>query len=186
MYLVDNLEHIEKYLIWAKKKYNVEYKKYPHFMLPTYFNNSYYKLHNNKKVPNIKLADIEEQAKQDFNCQWVVYGSKKSDSLNRRLMLKTYLLEAINLETKKIYPLTDWKKEHCLKYIKANKLPMPISYGHENSKSSGVGIDAQTLLFCKKYYPNDYEKILKVFPFLEVTIIQPIEKNESTKQISEI
>lgn len=186
MYLVDNLEHTEKYLVWAKKKYGVEYKKYPHFMLPTYLNGSFFKFHNNKKVPNIRLGDIEEKAKQDFNCDWVITGIKKSDSMNRRLMLKTYLLEAINLEGKKAYPLTDWKKEHCIKYIKQNKLPQPISYGHENNKSAGVGIDANTLSFCKKYYPKDYEKILQVFPFLEVTLMQPIEKNETNQQISEV
>lgn len=185
MYLVDNLEHTEMYLKWAAAKYGVDYKKYPHFMLPTYLNGSFFRFHGNTEVPNIKLADIEAQAKLDFNCEWIVYGMKKSDALNRRLMLKTYFMEAICFPTKKVYPLTDWKKGHCLQYIKQHKLPQPIEYGEDNSRSAGVGINAATLKFCKKYYPNDYKKILEVFPFLEVLLVQPVEQNEH-KQVSEI
>jgi len=84
-------------------------------------------------------------------------------------------MEAVSLNTKKIYPLTDWKKGHCLQYIKQQKLPNTINYGNSKSNSSGVGFTKDVMEFCKKYYPEDYKKILNVFPFLDILIIQPIQ-----------
>ena len=168
MYLVPELEHIEKYVTWAEKKYNVKAKKYPHWMLSQYFNDNYFTFHHNNDVPNIKLSDIEDKAKIDFNCEWIINGAKKSDSLNRRLMLKTYFMQSINLTSKKAYPLSDWKKGDCLTYIKQKKLPMPISYS--KGKSSGADLEVNFLKFCKEKYPKDYQKIINQFPFAETII----------------
>jgi len=169
MYLVEGLGHVEKYIDWAEKKYNVKSKRYPHFMLSQYFNDNFCRFHE-KKVPVIKLGDIETQARNDFNCDWIINGSKQADSLNRRLMLKTYFMNAINLDSKKAYPLSYWNKAMCLAYIKQHRLPMPINYG-EKSNSSGVDLEYKCLKYLRDNYPDDYEKILKVFPFAETLII---------------
>jgi 3'-phosphoadenosine 5'-phosphosulfate sulfotransferase (PAPS reductase)/FAD synthetase len=174
MYFVKDLEHIEKYITWAEKKYNVKVKKYPHWMLSQYFNDNYYRLHSTEKVANIKLIDIETKAKKDFGCEWIFNGMKKADGLNRRLMLKTWFMEAINLKSKRACPLTDWKKGDCVQYIKQFKLPMPIAYNKKNS--SGADLNADFLLFCKEKYPKDYEKVLKQFPFAEVILINNANK----------
>ena len=168
MYFVPELEHIEKYVTWAEKKYNVKVKKYPHWMLSQYFNDNYFTFHYNNEVPNIKLGDIENKAKIDFNCEWIINGAKKSDSLNRRLMLKTYFMQSINLSSKKAFPLSDWKKGDCLSYIKQKKLPMPISYG--TGKSNGADLNLEFLTFCKEKYPNDYRKIINQFPLAETIL----------------
>ncbi len=183
MYFVDGLEHVEKYVRFAEKKYNIKSNKYQHWMVSGYLNNHYYCLHTNsegkKEVPTIKLGDIETLAKKDFGCEWIVSGMKQSDSLNRRLMLKTYFMNAINLEQKKAYPLTDWNKAMCLSYIQHHNLPIPIDYGSK-TKSSGVNLEYDCLNYLKKHYPNDLQAIFKVFPFAE-TILLNGNPNEQIK-----
>jgi len=180
MYLVKGLEHVEKYCDWAEKKYKVECRKYPHFVLSQYFNDNFLRFHE-KPVPIIKLGDIEAQAKKDFNCDWIITGIKQSDSLNRRLMLGTYFLKAINLDAKRAYPLSEWSKSMCLSYIKQNRLPAPIEYT-KGSKSSGVDLNFDCLSYLKLNYPKDLEKIIKVFPFAEVQILN----GSQNKQIPKI
>ena len=169
MYFVDELNHVEKYLKYAQHKYSVEYKKYPHWMVCQYYNDNFYRFHSEKKVPNIKLIDIENQARADFDCQWIVSGIKKNDSLNRRLMLGTYFMDCIDLKGHRAYPLSEWKKGDCLAYIKQKRLPMPVQYAKTNS--SGVDLKPEVLLWCKKHEPEDYAKIIKQFPFAETLII---------------
>lgn len=169
MYFVEGLEHVEKYLDWAKKKYGVQVMKYPHWMLTQYYKDNYYRFHTNEEFQNIKLGDIENAARKDFGCQWIVSGMKQNDSLNRRLMLKTYFMEALYLDGKRAYPLSTWKKQECLSYIKFKKLPMPISYTASNS--SGVDLNKDVLLWIKEHYPDDLRKILEVFPFAETLIL---------------
>jgi 3'-phosphoadenosine 5'-phosphosulfate sulfotransferase (PAPS reductase)/FAD synthetase len=167
MYFVPGLRHIENYVAWAEKKYGCKVKMYPHWMLSQYYNDNYFRFHSNP-VAVLKLKDIEAKAKYDFNCDWIVSGIKKADSLNRRLMLNTYLMSSINLDGKKAYPLAEWNKAECMAYIRTNRLPKPISYKNENS--SGADLNKDFLLFCKAKYPNDYKKILVQFPFAETII----------------
>lgn len=168
MYLVDGLEHVEKYLVWAKKKYNVEYKKYPHWVLSQMINDNQFRFHSNLEVDNITLGDVENLARKDFNCKWIVNGMKKADSMNRRLMLNTYFMQAINLKSHIAYPLSTWRKADCLNYIKQNKLPFPIAYNKKNS--SGADLNYDFLSFCKSNYPEDYKKVIKQFPFAETIL----------------
>lgn len=167
MYFVPGLEHIEKYVRWAENKYNVKCNKYPHWMLSQSFNDNYYRFHSEPISP-IKLADIENKVRADFNCDWIVSGVKQNDSLNRRLMLRQMFMEAIDLNHKKVYPLTDWSKQQCLTYIKSKNLPKPIAYNNKNS--SGADLDKDFLIFCKEKYPSDYKKILIQFPFAETIL----------------
>ena len=171
MYFVKNLEHIDQYLNWARKKYNVEIAEFPHFMLSQYLSDNYYTLHTHNEVKEYKQADIEEMARQHFKCDWVVSGIKASDSMVRNFMMKSYLLNSIEPNTKHAYPLSQWKKGHVVAYIKQNRLPTPISYETVNNKSAGMDLDGEVLLFLKRKYPNDYKKVLEIFPLAELLVM---------------
>jgi len=182
MYLVDGLKHVERFVDWAQKKYKVPVKKYQHWIVSHYVRDNHYRFHTNEESPLLKLSDIEIKACEDFGVKWVVNGIKQSDSMNRRLQLKTLFLHSIEPRTHKCYPLSSWKKSDCLAYIKQHRLPTPVNYGM-GSKSSGVDLNENVLKWLQVHEPEDLKKILKVFPLAE-TLLIPIE-NEP-KQISEI
>lgn len=187
MYFVKELVHQQNILKYPEIKYkNCIVHQYPHWMVSHYIRNSYCQFHNSKyyikKTPIVKLSDIEERARKDTGAEWIFSGWKKSDSFQRNIILHSYKYDAINEKTKKIYPLSFWKKQEVLSYLKNNRIIMPIEYS--TSKSNGIDLSLNVLLFLKSNYNEDYNKILKLFPFAE-GIVYEYEYTKS-KQISEI
>ena len=182
MYMVKGLEHIDKYLNYARDKYKVEVLELPHFNLTSYINSSYYTFPRKEPLPVIKQVDVERAARKHFNCEWVVYGSKASDSMIRNFMMKSYLLNSIHDNSKHAYPLSAWKMADVVDYNKKNNLPTPINYDVK-TRSSGLGLDGKVLLYLQKNYPQDLKKILEVFPFAEALIYETTNATNQTPKI---
>lgn len=162
MYFVPDLSHINKYLNWAKAKYpNIRVEQIPHWNL-TYILRSGMYCVPNPKVKLLNLSDIEKSMRLKYGIDYVFYGMKKSDSMNRRLMLNTY----INYENMgKVYPLADWTQKDIIAYMKRQRLPEPIRYSKK--ASGGVGFNLECFLWLRENQPDDLQKILKAFPMSE-------------------
>lgn len=163
MYFVKGLEHIEKYVKYAESFENVEVVQYPHWILSTIHKEGLYCIANSK-LKKLKLSDIVNAAKKDTGIDFVFLGMKQSDSMNRRLMLKTYDHQAINYKTSIVYPLSVWSKKDVLAYIKMHRLPSPINYGVKGSKSSGMFFNEEVFDYLRKNYPGDLERIYSIYP----------------------
>lgn len=168
MYFVKGLEHTDMFLRDALRRYkNVTVIQKPHWNLTYVHRNGIYCESN----PDIKLKtikDIDKEVREQTGIEWVFYGMKKADSLQRRVMLMGYEQEAINRGTQKAYPLSLWKNKEVLKYIRANNLPEPISYGKK--ASNGVGFTLDCLLWLRANYPEDLERIYKSYPMSKVIL----------------
>ena len=108
------------------------------------------------------------------------YGMKQSDGMNRCLMLRGYENEAIS-NTNKVYPLSKWKKSDVMAYIKAKKLPEPISYN--KNKSQGLTFLPEVFDYLPRHYPQDLEKIYKVFPLSRNILLRYDEEKRAAAQI---
>ncbi len=169
MYFIPGLEHIERYVRFSEKKYNnIEFIQTPHWCL-TYIHKIGFFCVANPKIKLLKLADVMESARLKTGIQTIVLGSKQADNMNRRIMLRTYEKQAIS-HTGVVYPLSKWKDKDVLKYIQANKLPMPIRYG--NKRSNGVGFDIEVFVYLQKHYPKDLEAIFKAYPLSEKILFE--------------
>lgn len=172
MYVVKDLEHINRYINYAKVKYpNIKFIQIPHFAVFSYKKNGYLgcKQEDIKKMYN--LADLTDIVRRQYGIDWVFYGFKQSDSMNRRLMLKTYEAEAINYEQKKCYPLSYYKNADILAYIEKKGLVKPESYG--KAQSSGTNItDINYLLWLRENFPNDLKKIITEYPLVERSLFE--------------
>lgn len=167
MYIVRDLSHINRYINYSINKYpNVTFVQIPHFAVYSYIKNGYmgHKLNHEQKLYSMdKLTEI---IREKYNIEWAFFGFKMSDSLNRRCMLKTYDMHAINEKTKKCYPLSEYKNKEVLNYIKKEDLVRPEKYG--KSQSSGTDIsDINYLLFLRNKYPSDLNKVLTEYPLAE-------------------
>lgn len=63
------------------------------------------------------------------------------------------------------YPLADWTQKDILSYMRQNGLPEPVRYSLK--ASSGVGFNLDCMLWLEKNYPQDLQRIYKVFPMAE-------------------
>lgn len=167
MYVVKDLEHITYYMHYINKKYpKARIIQIPHFSVFSYIKTGHLGYRQNEKQRLYNLADLTDNIREKINIEWVVFGFKQSDSMNRRVMLRTYQDEAINEKNKKVYPLSSYKNSDIIEYIKAEKLITPEKYG--NSQSSGTDInDLNYLLFLRNHFPNDLKKVISEFPLVE-------------------
>lgn len=176
MYLVKGLEHQMVYYDYAKKKYpNIEFIQVPHYGVYSYIKYGYLGHAQNPKQRLWTLSDITEKLREHFGVEWACYGFKQSDSLNRRLMLRSYSdgKEAISWKTKKFYPLSTYKNGDCMEYIMKNHLKMPQFYGVKGGQSNGLALDdPQLYIWLQENYPNDLETIYKSFPMARMVLMK--------------
>ena len=181
MYLVKDLEHIMRYYNYAKAKYpNIEFVQVPHYALFNYIKTGYMGIRQNTKQRQWTLSDITDKLREKIGVEWACYGFKQSDSLNRRLMLRSYTdgKEAINWKTKKFYPLSTYKNKEIMDFILDHRLKNPEVCG-TNKQSSGVDIeDIEYQKYLKELYPSDLEKIYKVFPMARIVMLKANNKEE--------
>jgi len=170
MFFVKDLDHINKYITFSEKTYsNAWFIQAPHWNL-TYIHRSGLYCKPNPNIKLKKLSDVNEAIRLTTGIEYSFYGMKQADNMNRRIMLRGYENEAISEKTRNVYPLSKWYDKDVLKYIKKNRLPMPIQYGKK--QSNGVGFDIDVFLYLKKNYPQDLEKILKAYPLSEKLLFE--------------
>ena len=169
MYFVKGLDHIERWIKWAQAKYpNAEFIQVPHWNL-TYILRSGLYCVANPNVKTMKLADVVKSMRLKYDIQYCFLGMKKADGMNRRLMLKGY--EENGYENNGlVYPLADWTQKDILSYMRQRNLPEPVRYSLK--ASSGVGFNEDCLLWMRKNYPQDLEKIYRVFPMAERVLFE--------------
>ena len=174
MYFVKDLEHINRWIGWVKAKYPaIEFVQVPHWNL-TYILRSGLYCVPNPKVKLLKLADVVKAMQLKYGIQYAFLGMKKADGMNRRLMLNGY--QANDYENNGlVYPLAEWNQRDILAYMKQNGLPEPIRYSLK--ASSGVGFNLDCFLWLEKNFPQDLQRIYKVFPMAERILWEHHNKN---------
>lgn len=168
MYTVKDLEHINRYIAWAKRKYpKARFIQIPHYGIYAWIKVGYMGCRQNPKQRKYTLADLNEKVRERTGIDWTFLGFKQSDSMNRRLMLKGYDREAICEKSRKVYPLSSYKNTDVLAYIERNHLITPEAYGGEHQSSGSDINDIHYLLWLRENYPGDLQKIYSQFPMVE-------------------
>jgi len=186
LYTVPNLSFIESKLRWAERKYGVKIRQYPHPDLADALRTSAYRLPSNigRSVNAYRYSDVDRAVRYDTGIDWLAYGWKRIDSLERRGVLANIELHALEPRSPRVYPLANWSHKEVLAYIKHNKLIKPdLMNGRMMSGVSFVGDDLQ---WVKENHPDDFARIKRFFPAVEVSIIRFNEIQERKKQQREI
>lgn len=164
MYFVPGLEHIERWVNWAKARYpKMEFMQIPHWNLSFILRGGLYCVPN-PKIKLIKLADVVKAVRLKTGIDYVFLGMKKADSMNRRLMLKGYEAQ-MYINNMQAYPLADWTQKDVLAYMKQRGIPEPVRYSLKASSGTGFNIDC--FLWLRENYPQDLKRIYRVFPMSE-------------------
>lgn len=176
MYFVKDLDHINGWIRWVKKKYpKVEFMQVPHWNLTYILRGGLYCVPS----PKVKLWNLSktiEALRLKTNCYYVFLGMKKADGMNRNLMLKGY--ESNGYENKGlVYPLASWTQKDVLAYMKHKRLPQPVRYS--SKAGGGVGFSKETFTWLEKHYPQDLQKIYKVFPMSERILFEENYKQDN-------
>lgn len=181
MYITKGLEHINRYISWAQAKYtNATFVQVPHYAVSSYVKYGFLGCKQNPKQRIVTLAEITDLARRKIGIEWAFFGFKKSDSLNRRVMLGTYEKEAVCEKSKKCYPLSTYKNAEVLAYIERNGLIKPERYGTHQSAGTAVN-DIGYLLWLRENFPNDLKKVIATYPLTERILFEHDYKTETER-----
>lgn len=174
MYIVPNLDFANKYIYWTQRKYGVKFIQTPHFAVYSYIKYGFMGMKQDPTQRLHTLSDIDKYVKEKTGIEWSCYGMKQNDSLNRRLQLRTYELEGVCIPTKKIYPLTHWTNKDCQNYIKAHNLMQnELTLLKTRGQSTEMSVNNLSyLLFSRERYPEDYKKIVEMYPLAASLVFQ--------------
>lgn len=158
LYIYKGLKIRENVLKYYEKQYKIKIDQYPQFDV------SYM-----KRTKKLKQADIETFIRNKYNIQYLAYGYRKNESLERRGILK-YVKNGIDEKYNKLYPVADWSEKDIFKYIKLNKLVLPIDY---NYGFRDINIfKGNSLLWLYNNFREDYETIKKQYPLIEGELLR--------------
>lgn len=167
MYVVKNLKHINRYLNYSVVKYpNARFVQIPHYVVFSYIKYGYMGMEKNPNQKQYGLAQLTDMVRERYDIGWAFFGFKQTDSMNRRLMLRTYENNSINRLQRKCYPLSEYKNSDVMRYIHTHGLVIPESY--DKRQSCGTDItDINYLLYLRNQFPADLQKVLNTYPLVE-------------------
>lgn len=119
--------------------------------------------------PKSNYTETEREARAKTGTRWVVYGYRKTDSMERRAMLSGNEIDA---KTHRIYPIADWSPNHAFGYCKEHKLPLPIVYRHGFHNIDTV--KGEAALYIYNNYPDDWRKVEEQLPWAKAILLQAI------------
>jgi phosphoadenosine phosphosulfate reductase len=119
-----------------------------------------------KNIKSLSVKDIDEHVREQSGFEWIISGEKAHDSIVRRAMLKK--CRGVDERRKRCFPLTAWSTSTVFNYVKRNKIFLPSDYGMFGNSFGKLWYEELSQI--KKHYPDDYQKILEVFPYAESAI----------------
>lgn len=164
MYLVRGLEFQERTLRWYERKYGNEIIRVPHFENSNLMKYGAYRDYDDN-VPITTINDTYDYVRDMTGAEWIADGERITDSIVRRAMIKHS--GAIDVKRKVFHPVANWHKDDVLKYIQYKQLYL----SREQTKIgfSLASLDGRELSIIHEMYPNDYQKILEIFPFADAS-----------------
>lgn len=160
MYLCPNLEFQEETLRWYENRYGLEIIRIPHFEVSTFLRWGSFR-DPDYSVQEVNINDTYEYLRNKTGIHWIAAGERISDSTIRRAMIKHS--GTTDAKRGRFYPVANWTKSDILKYIRMHKLKLP-----KDSRELGFSFRSlmgKELSVIKNVYPDDYQKILDMYPF---------------------
>lgn len=167
LYIVPNLSFEEKTMRWYEEKYDIQIRRIPHPQATTYLHYGFFTGFD-PFFPVISSNDVSDYLRGETGIKWIAGGERIADSMWRRGFMKKS--GSIDYQRGRIYPISEWLKKDVLDYIKFHKL-----YLGADSRKLGYSwrsLQGDELVKIKYYFPDDYERILHLYPMAEAEVIK--------------
>lgn len=160
MYICPDLSFQERTLEWYEKKYQTEIIRLPHMDVSEFYHYGSFRIAD-PTFPIVSINDIYQYVRLQTDTWWIAAGERIDDSIVRRAMMKKS--GSIDVQRGRFYPVSAWKKKEIIEYIKFHNL-----YLGQDSRKLGFSFKSlwgKELAMLKHYFPQDYEKVLRLYPF---------------------
>jgi phosphoadenosine phosphosulfate reductase len=121
-----------------------------------------------EKLPDIDLKTGYAYAMEVCGAQVCATGMKDADGLPRRHFFANIRDGGNPFWNRLVHPIREWNKRDVLDYLKANGIPIPEA--EPGAVTTGVGLVHDALCWLHDKHPNDFQKLLKWYPYAEAAI----------------
>lgn len=166
MYQVRGLSFQESILRYYEDKYGIPIHRIPHFELSQWLRYGLFR-HCDFDCPIVSVKETYDYMRENTDIWWIAAGERIADSVWRRAMIKSS--GTIDPKRGRFFPIAEWSKADVMAYIKQRNLRV----GAESSRLgfSFRSLMGRDLLKIQKYFPQDYARIRRWFPLVDVSII---------------
>lgn len=176
MFTVPNLAFIETGLRYYEDFFNTKIYRVPQPGLNARINTFTYASPEFKNflikydilMPEFSRDDIRDMLAEFLGLKeqayWTATGVSAHDNIARRMMAHKH--GAINRKRKVFYPLIDYKKLDVVAALHDAKIKLPYEYTFLGRSFDGIAFEY--IYGVRQEFPEDYKKLLEVYPMLEV------------------
>ena len=157
MYFCKGLEFEERILRYYEKRFLVKIIRIAHPDVQ-------FMKRSRTKQKRISISDLEKYIRQEFKSDYIAYGFRKDESLQRRGQL-AHLDGGVDYKYKKVFPVAEWSAKHMNGWIRKEKLLLPpeYKYGFRDINS----FKGESIEYIYNNYPEDYQRIIKSYPDMQ-------------------
>lgn len=160
LYLCPNLEFQERTLRWYEQRYETEIIRLPHFEASNFMRYGTFR-NPDPTVPIVGVRETYDYLRDRTGIWWIAAGERAADSIVRNAMIKS--TGSVDARRGRLYPLAYWRKNEVIQYIKRRRLY--LSQDNRGLGFSFRSLSGAELLYVKRHYPQDYERISRLYPF---------------------
>lgn len=165
MYFVPGITNIENAMVEAGKRWGVRIHLCPHPAGIQALKHGFYcqpAAENEYVLPDLSFWNVYASMIKMTGIPVVLTGFKRADSNSRRRFMAWS-----TSNTQVIHPIAGWKKRDVISYLQLKGIPIPESTG---KATTGLDLSDDELFFLYDRHPEDFDVLLKYFPFAEALI----------------
>lgn len=125
-------------------------------------------------VRRLAMLDVINTVRNLTGLHWCGMGYRVQESLlQRRWLTKVAWRDhknvphALNYKRGLWAPIRDWKTKELIAHLRRRKIVVPGMSADKRLRPSGIGPSARSLDYLRRCWPNDYERMLAVFPWAQ-------------------
>ena len=176
-YTVPGLSFNEKLLSWYENKYNTEIIRVPVESMGARIRYGIYTLPD-PTFPIVSETDVWNYVRHETNIWWIAGGERINDSMMRRARIKHS--GTIDVKSGRLFPVAMWRTQEIYDYIKHHKLF--LAKEQKVLKHSLRIFTPGDLIYIKDNLPDDYDRILHMFPLAGAIIKKAEMEMENGKE----
>lgn len=182
MYMVCGLTFQERFLSAIERRYTLPAPilRIPHWALSRVFRSAEFR-HQTQQSRSVKLVsmrDIDAYVRKQATIQagfpsnaWIATGEKACDSIERNAVIRK--ADGIDPARRRFWPIAWWNDAAVFNYLKSRQMPLPPEYrtggaaGKRQYTKSFGGLWYRDVVFVRDNYPEDWERVKRLFPLIE-------------------
>ncbi len=174
-YRIPGMSFIDRQMAYYERYFGTHIIRMPHPAMYRWLNNFTFQAPENLHViermmlPMFDYDDVFAIIKHAEGLPEDTYtaiGVRQTDNMNRWSSIKKH--GASNEKRRTFFPIYDWRKERIVAEIREARLKLGEEYRY--FFRSFDGLDYRFLKPMKEHYPDDYARVLEMFPLAELEL----------------